>query len=58
MTKSVLYCNPSSHPEPGPEPCPETSNVILNLFQDQGSRFQNPVLNSTFLWHLDFEILN
>jgi hypothetical protein len=24
------------HPEPGPEPCPETSNVILNSFQDQG----------------------
>ena len=24
------------HPEPGPEPCPETSNVILNLVQDQG----------------------
>jgi hypothetical protein len=26
---------PVCHPEPGPEPCPETSNVILNLFQDQ-----------------------
>ena len=24
------------HPEPGPELCPETSNVILNSFQDQG----------------------
>jgi hypothetical protein len=23
------------------EPCPETSNVILNLFQDQGLRFQH-----------------
>jgi hypothetical protein len=24
------------HPEPRPEPCLETRNVILNLFQDQG----------------------
>jgi hypothetical protein len=32
---SVLSCF-SCHPEQGPEPCPESSNVILNLFQDQG----------------------
>jgi hypothetical protein len=30
--EEVLIC----HLEPGPEPCPETSNVILNLFQGQG----------------------
>jgi len=23
-------------PKPGPEPYPETSNVVLNMFQDQG----------------------
>ena len=37
------------HPEPGPEPCLETRNVILNLFQDQGlsnsiDRFRDLVL--------------
>jgi hypothetical protein len=30
--EKVLIC----HFEPGSEPYPETSNVILNLFQDQG----------------------
>ena len=31
-----LFCHP--------EPCPETSNAILNLVQDQGLRFQGLLL--------------
>jgi hypothetical protein len=33
--KKTIKKVPIGHPEPGPEPFPETSNVILNLFQDQ-----------------------
>lgn len=36
------------HPEPDPDPCPQTRNVILNLFQDQGLTNSGPAfwLNS------------
>jgi hypothetical protein len=39
-----LFCHP--------EPCPESSNVILNLFQDQGLRISGSCL---FLDLLDAE---
>jgi hypothetical protein len=38
------------------EPCPELGNVILNLFQDQGLRFQDRCLRFLdFSYFLDSE---
>ncbi len=45
----------------GPELCPETNNVILNLFQDQGLTNSGSSISASHLsfgFDLTFELLN